>query len=118
MTWTVLLVQFQRLMHNRVELLLTFIVPIAFFSIFAMIFGGGLGSGTTPKIKVVAVDEVKSERSKNVMASLRESVGLRFVRGEDDTDSTKSECHDARNSRAIGQTGDGDDGDRPETSAG
>ena len=58
MIWTVIQINVRRLLHNRVELLLTFVVPIVFFSIFALIFGGGIGSGTTPKIKVVAVDEV------------------------------------------------------------
>jgi ABC-2 type transport system permease protein len=83
MTWTVLQVQFQRLLHNRVELLLTFVVPIAFFSIFALIFGGGIGSGSTPKIKVVAVDLVGTTTSTQVMTGLRNSAGLRFIRDED-----------------------------------
>jgi ABC-2 type transport system permease protein len=90
MICTVLQVQFQRLMHNRVELLLTFVVPIAFFSVFAMIFGGGIGSGTTPKIKVVAVDEVASPVSGKVMSALRESVGLRFIHEIGDTGSASA----------------------------
>jgi ABC-2 type transport system permease protein len=63
-----------------VELLLTFLVPIAFFSIFAIIFGGGLGRGTTPRIKVVAVDEIQSVVSSQVMSALAEQESLRFVR--------------------------------------
>ena len=55
MIWTILSINVRRLLHNRVELLLTFVVPIAFFSIFALIFGRG--TGATPKIKVVAVDK-------------------------------------------------------------
>jgi len=79
---TVLLVSLQRLFHNRVELLLTFVVPIAFFSIFAIIFGGAVGTGATPKIKVVAVDNVKSPQSQAIMTSLHETAGLRFVLGD------------------------------------
>lgn len=94
MTWTVLQVQFQRLMHNRVELLLTFVVPIAFFSIFALIFGGGIGSGTTPKIKVVSVDEVGSSASAEVISALRQSEGLRFIRDEGETDTAQSRSLD------------------------
>jgi ABC-2 type transport system permease protein len=74
---TVLMVSLRRLLHNRVELLLTFVVPIAFFSIFAIIFGGG--GGTTPKIKVVAVDQAKSLQSKAAIDALHEIAGLRFV---------------------------------------
>lgn len=84
MVWTVLQVNLRRLMHNRVELMLTFVVPIAFFSIFALIFGSGIGGKSTPKIKVVAVDEIGSQASADVMASLRESAGLRFIRDQDD----------------------------------
>ncbi len=81
---TVMQINARRLLHNRVELSLTFLVPIAFFSVFALIFGGGLGSGATPKIKVVAVDEVDSENSRAIIQSLRESAGLRFVRPQSD----------------------------------
>ena len=84
MIWTVMQISFKRLLHNRVELLLTFIVPIAFFSVFAVIFGQGIGSGKTPKIKVVAVDEVDSTQSQDVVATLRENEGLRFMRDADD----------------------------------
>ncbi|QDT03619.1 ABC-2 family transporter protein [Rubripirellula lacrimiformis] len=77
---TVFEISLRRLLHNKVELLMTFAVPIAFFSIFALIFGGGVGSGTTPKIKVVTVDEVQSEQSAMVVDALRESAGLRFMR--------------------------------------
>ncbi|MDB4634177.1 ABC transporter permease [Rubripirellula sp.] len=80
MILTVLQISCRRLLHNRVELLLTFLVPIAFFSIFAIIFGGGLGRGTTPRIKVVAVDEIQSAVSSQVMAALAEQESLRFVR--------------------------------------
>lgn len=89
MVWTVILIQFQRLLHNRVELLLTFVVPIAFFSVFALIFGGGVGSGTTPKIKVVAVDEVSSVASAQVMDQLQQSTGLRFIRDQSRADADK-----------------------------
>ena len=80
MILTVFQISCRRLLHNRVELLLTFLVPIAFFSIFAIIFGGGLGRGTTPRIKVVAVDEIQSVVSSQVMAALAEQESLRFVR--------------------------------------
>jgi ABC-2 type transport system permease protein len=59
--------------------MLTFVVPIAFFSIFALIFGNGIGSGATPKVKVVVVDEVVSPESEAIIESLRKSVGLRIV---------------------------------------
>ena len=92
MIWTVVQVSLRRLLHNRVELLLTFVVPIAFFSIFAIIFGRGIGSGTTPKIKVVAVDEVGTDTSRAVIESLRENAGLRFMRDQDPASIPRSDA--------------------------
>jgi len=82
MIWTVLMVCVRRLLHNRIELLLAFVVPIAFFSIFALIFGGGVGAGSTPNIKVVAVDTVRNDQSRAAIATLHDTAGLHFVRGE------------------------------------
>lgn len=82
MIWTVFMVCVRRLAHNRIELLLAFVVPIAFFSIFALIFGGGVGTGSTPSIKVVAVDTVRNDQSRRAIATLHETAGLHFVRGE------------------------------------
>lgn len=79
---TVLMVSLRRLLHNRIELVLAFAVPIAFFSIFALIFGGGFGSGVTPKIKVVAVDRVDSLQSRAMITALQENAGLRFISRE------------------------------------
>lgn len=84
MIWTVFTVCVRRLVHNRVEMLLAFVVPIAFFSIFAIIFGGGVGSGSTPSIKVVAVDTVRSDQTRQIVAALRDSAGLRFVSDQDE----------------------------------
>jgi ABC-2 type transport system permease protein len=80
MIWTVFQVNVRRLVHNRVELMLTFIVPIAFFSIFAVIFGGGVGSTSTSKIKVIVLDQADTPLSRGVAESLRQNAGLRFVR--------------------------------------
>lgn len=71
MVWNVFLVSLSRLMRNRVELLLTFVVPIAFFSIFAVIFGRGLGSTQTPKIKTVVVDTIGNEASRAAAERIR-----------------------------------------------
>ena len=78
-------------MHNRVELLLTFVVPIAFFSIFALIFGNGIGSGTTPKVKVVLVDQIGTPESSAMIESLQQSAGLRFIENGKDANERSPE---------------------------
>lgn len=80
MIWTVFEVSLRRLLNNRIELVMTFVVPIAFFSVFAVIFGGGIGSGSTPKIKTIVLDQVDSTFSREVVSQLRQSAGLRLMR--------------------------------------
>lgn len=79
MIWTVVLTSWRRLKNNRSELLLTFVVPIIFFSIFAVIFGarGGSGSGT-PKIKVAIADTSELAVARRATELLREQQSLRL----------------------------------------
>lgn len=81
MIWKVIDIHLRRLRHNRVEWLLTFVVPIAFFSIFALIFTRGVGG--TPRIKVVLLDQCArtgaSEHAAAVFEHLKNSDGLRIV---------------------------------------
>lgn len=79
---TVFMIHVRRLLHSRVELMLTFVVPVAFFSIFAIIFAGGVGGSTTPKIKVAIVDEINSPSSRRLVEQLRENESLRIMRDE------------------------------------
>ncbi|TVP95138.1 MAG: ABC transporter permease [Planctomycetaceae bacterium] len=91
MVVTVMTVCLRRLAHNRVELVLAFVVPIAFFSIFAVIFGSGVGTGLTPNIKVVGVDTVGDEQSRQILRVLRETPGLSFVDTAESDDQTEPE---------------------------
>lgn len=78
MVWTVFRIAVKRLLQNRAELILTFVVPIAFFSIFALIFGNGVGSQAKRGIKAVVVDQAKSPTSQQVIRALDEAPS--FVR--------------------------------------
>jgi ABC-2 type transport system permease protein len=71
--------------------MLTFLVPVAFFSIFALIFGGGVGGSGLPKVKVVAADEIDSRASQAMVQSLRESGSLRFMRDEPASDFARTD---------------------------
>jgi len=80
MIWTVVQTSWRRLKNNRSELLLTFFVPIVFFSIFAVIFGsrGGTSSGT-PRIKIAISDVAGSSVSRRATALLLEQPSLRIT---------------------------------------
>ncbi len=62
------------LRRDRVALLLSFILPLIFFSIFAVIFGGR--RDTTPKVSVLVVDEDHSSVSQRLVRSLEREGSL------------------------------------------
>ena len=56
------------LRRDRGALVLSFVLPLAFFSIFATIFGGQ--HDATPRVTLIVVDEDKSEASKDLIGAL------------------------------------------------
>ena len=67
------------LRRDRVVWVLTFLVPIAFFSIFAIIFSGQ-SRGSTPTVPIALVDQDGSELSKKLVATLQKEPSLRVTR--------------------------------------
>jgi len=65
------------LRRDRAALVLSFIVPIVFFSIFATVFGQR-DSGTA-KINLAVADEDHSERSKELIAGLKSETALTII---------------------------------------
>ncbi len=65
------------LKRDRAALMLSFVVPIVFFSIFAGIFAGRAAS--TPKVTLAIADEDRSERSRRLIAALKSEKALRVV---------------------------------------
>ena len=74
---TVFTISLLRLWHNRAELVLTFLVPVMFFSIFAWIFGSR-GTGSTPKLKVAICDEVQSTSTQKTATLLADMQSLQL----------------------------------------
>jgi len=75
---TLLRIFWIHLRRDRIVWLLTFIVPIAFFSIFAIIFSGS-GRTSTPNVRVAVVDEDGSDFSKKLVATLQNDKSLRVT---------------------------------------
>ncbi len=78
MIWTVVRVGLLRMWHGRTEILLTFVVPIAFFTIFAFIFDEQIGLGKSPKVNLALVDEDDTELSRELVSALAEWETLRI----------------------------------------
>ncbi|MBI5171134.1 MAG: ABC transporter permease [Candidatus Eisenbacteria bacterium] len=64
------------LRRDRVAQVMTFVLPIGFFSIFALVFGGSGGNGSTPRVHVLVVDESRTETSAGLVRMLSEEDGL------------------------------------------
>ena len=79
-----------QLRRDRAAQILAFVVPIAFFSIFAVIFGGGGNRmNGTSRVAVAVVDEEQSAKSRALVEALQADSGLsvvttRLVRPGDD----------------------------------
>ncbi len=78
MIWTVVRVGLLRMWHGRTEILLTFVVPIAFFTIFAFIFDEQIGLGKSPKVNLALVDEDDTELSREFVTEFAEWETLRI----------------------------------------
>ncbi|MDZ4848757.1 MAG: ABC transporter permease [Pirellulaceae bacterium] len=74
---TIIQISLLRLWNNKAEWVLTFIVPILFFCIFAWIFGAR-GSGATPQLKIAVCDEVNSPTAQTTIQILEQTKSLRF----------------------------------------
>ncbi len=64
------------LRRDRAAFVLSFVLPVAFFSIFASVFASSSGRSATRKIRVAVVDEDGTENSKRFVASLKAEEGL------------------------------------------
>lgn len=62
------------LRRDRAALSLSFILPVVFFTVFAVIFGGR--RDTTPKVSVLVVDEDHSRASSRLVAGLKQEGSL------------------------------------------
>ncbi len=69
-----------QLRRDRVVLALTFVLPIVFFSIFALMFAGPRGSGSEVRVDVGVVDEDGSPVSTRLLAALAKEKGLKVRR--------------------------------------
>jgi linearmycin/streptolysin S transport system permease protein len=73
---TLLWVGWTNLRRDRVAQMMTFLLPIVFFSIFASVFGGQ-GDASTARIRIAVVDEDRSEVSARLIDGLKNEKGLR-----------------------------------------
>ncbi len=86
MIWTIAQTSWRRLRNNRSELILTFVVPIIFFSIFAAIFGSRDSSSSTPKIKTVISDEIDDPFTQRAIQEILAQNSLRLMQKHEENE--------------------------------
>jgi len=67
------------LRRDRAAMVLSFAVPLVFFTVFAAIFGRGSGRSATNPVKVVVVDEDRSESSRRFVSALEAESALKVT---------------------------------------
>ncbi len=76
MMLTILRITYLRLSNNPLELLLIFVMPVIFFSIFATIFSHGIASGTDKKIRVGWIWSQETSLGKELLTFLQANSSL------------------------------------------
>ena len=76
MITTLLRISWTNLKRDRVAQALTFLLPILFFSIFALVFGNQ-GGNSTSRVRIAVVDEDNSEMSRRIVEGLKTETALR-----------------------------------------
>lgn len=75
MIWTIVRNGFRGLRRDRGAFIMSFVLPVAFFSIFAFVFGS-MGSQSTPRVSVIVVDADHSPVSARLLRGLEAEPSL------------------------------------------
>jgi ABC-2 type transport system permease protein len=97
---------FAKLKRDRAAFVLSFVVPVVFFSVFAIIFGGGSSRAVTRKISVAVVDEDRTENSRRFVEALKIEKGLRVLEDRTLPGGGKTPIADAAAAEAMVRSGD------------
>lgn len=79
MSLTIVRIAIARLINSPMEIVVTIVVPIVFFSLFAVIFDRGLSVGSARKVKAVLIDDQNSPASRSVIERLTETGVIELV---------------------------------------
>ena len=104
MIFSIMRTGFMILIRDRGALVLTFVLPIAFFSIFAGVFGNQKNS--TSKIRIAVVDQDQSEGSKRLVQALQAEVGLIVQLGPKGKPEEVAKDYDAASAETAVRNGD------------
>jgi ABC-2 type transport system permease protein len=97
---TILKINFLNLRRDRAAFALTFILPVVFFSIFAMIFGRMDRDARDNRIKVAVVDLDQSDKSRAFIGAMQTEKQLDITPADDES-RIRRDVHDGRFAAAV-----------------
>lgn len=105
MIFPIMRTAFYGLRRDRAAFLLSFVLPVAFFSIFAVVFGQQ-GGNKTPKVDVIVVDEDHSEASQRLVTGLKLESALAVTSGTRPSKDSPEQPYDRASAEAKVRAGD------------
>jgi len=97
---------FAKLKRDRAAFVLSFVLPVVFFSVFASIFGGSSSRAATRRISVAVVDEDRTDDSARFVEALKLEKGLRVLEERTLPGNRKAPIGDAATAEAMVKSGD------------
>lgn len=94
------------LRHDRAAFVLSYIVPIVFFTIFGAIFGGDSGRAETRRVRVAVVREDDSDQARRFVSGLQAEKGLEVLVAPVARDGTARPSFTAASAEAAVRAGD------------
>lgn len=79
MIWSVFKLSLRQWINRPWEVALAFLLPIVFFTIFALIFARGIQSQTSEPLSIAAIDDIQDEFSTELLKALLSRTDFSFV---------------------------------------
>ena len=97
---TIVKINFLNLRRDKAAFALTFILPIVFFSIFAMIFGRMDRDARDDKIKIAVVDLDQTDKTRSFIAAMQKEEPLELTAASDPT-AARNDVHNGKFAAAV-----------------
>jgi ABC-2 type transport system permease protein len=91
MTLTIFRIMLLRLWNNPLELVLIFVVPVGFFSLFAMIFSHGIATSENKRVRVGIIDPGQSELASQLVEVFEKNKAIDCQRPTKRSEETSTE---------------------------
>jgi len=104
MILTILRIQYLRLRNNPLELVLVFVMPVIFFSIFAAIFSNGIATGSDKKLRVGWISNRDTTLGFQLLGFLEQNSSLICTRLNSPANQTRSKVSEDQTAKEFDES--------------